>query len=416
MTQTPNTIAVIGAGIVGVSTAVWLIRAGHKVVLIDKTGPAAQTSFGNAGLLASAAIVPVTTPGLIWRAPKILLDPSEPLFLKWSYLPRLMPWLARFLSHANARDARRIARALMPIIGDSLADHQALAASTGAEGYITPSDYVYLYKSEADFRADRFAWNTKAENGFTWREMNAADYAQYDPKLAGPDCYAAALPNHGYITDPGDYIKTLADYVARAGGQIIKAEVSAILRDGGRVTGLRAGGTVIPCNAAVLTTGAWSKPMARDLGLTVPLETERGYHLELWNPSFTPAAPTMINAGKFVATPMQGRLRLAGIVELGGLEPGPSRAPFDLMRKNLARVFPTLTWSHETEWMGHRPTLPDSLPMIGAVPGVQGAYVGFGHQHIGLTGGPKTGRILAQLISGQTPNLDLSPYAPGRFA
>lgn len=413
--MTKKTIAIIGAGIVGVSTALWLIRAGHKVILIDKTGPAAAASFGNAGLLACAAIVPVTTPGLIFKAPKMLLDPAEPLFVKWRHLPRLMPWLARFLSHANARDAKRIAAALMPIVGDSLADHQALAAGTGAEQFITPSDYVYLYNSERDFRADNFAWNTKAENGFTWREMDATAYAKYDPKLATDGCFAAALPDHGYITDPGAYIQSLANHVQSSGGQFIKAKVDAILREGSQVTGVRAGGDIIQCDAAVLTTGAWSNPMARAMGLTVPLETERGYHLELWNPSFTPSAPTMINAGKFVATPMNGRLRLAGIVELGGLSQDPSRAPFDLMRKNLARIFPTLTWSDETEWMGHRPTLADSLPMIGAVPGWDGAFVGFGHQHIGLTGGPKTGRILAQLISGQTPNIDLSPYAADRF-
>ena len=178
---------------------------------------------------------------------------------------------------------------------------------------------------------------------------------------------------------------------------------------------MRAGGETIACDAVVLAAGVWSGPLASQLGLRVPLESERGYHLELWEPSIMPRSPVMVASGKFVATPMEGRLRLAGIVEFGGLDAPPSRAPYALLKKNIEAAIPGIAWKETREWMGHRPSVADSIPVIGVVPGVEGAFLGFGHDHVGLTGGPKTGRLLAQLVSGRSPNMDLAPYSPTRF-
>ncbi|MGC9419714.1 MAG: NAD(P)/FAD-dependent oxidoreductase [Rhodovulum sp.] len=406
-----KTVAVIGAGIVGVATALWLLRDGHRVILVDRTGPAAGASHGNAGLLASSSVVPVTVPGLFAHAPAMLLDPMKPLFLKWGYLPRLAPWLMRYLSHANAPAARARARALYPIIGDSLADHQALAAGTGAERWIVPSDYVFLYDSRRDYQADGFGWGIRKSLGIEWQVLEGA---AVDPCFAPGKC-AVRLPGHGHITDPGAYVAALAAHAERQGARLVTGEATDIVRAGGRVTGLRVSGETIPCEAVVIATGAWSGPLARKLGLKIPLETERGYHLELWNPSVMPRAPTMIAAGKFLATPMDGRLRLAGIVEFGGLDAPPSRAPLRLLERHVRKVIPGLTWERTVEWMGHRPCIADSTPVIGPVPGVDGAFVGFGHDHVGLTGGPKTGRLLAQLVGGTRPNIDLAPYSPTRF-
>lgn len=408
-------IAVIGAGIVGVSTAIWLQRAGHQVVLIDREGPAAGTSHGNAGLLASCAVVPVTGPGLIRKAPGMVLSPRQPVFLKWRYLPRLAPWLVRFLSHANAADTTRIAAGLTPIIGDSLADHQALAAGTGAERFIVPCDYLFLYDRRKDYAAEAFGWDLRRQNGFQWQEWGRDQITAFDPALSPDLPFAARLADHGRITDPGAYVQALADHVVQAGGEVVTGTVERIEAQAGQVTGLRVDGAVMPAEQVVVASGIWSGPLARQLGLRLPLESERGYHLELWEPSVMPRAPVMISSGKCVLTPMEGRLRIAGTVELGGLSAPPRRAVFDLLRQAAVRALPGLRWSHEVEWMGHRPTLSDSLPVIGAAPGIKGAYLGFGHQHIGLTGGPKTGRLLAQMISGQRPNLDMAPYAPTRF-
>ena len=410
-----KTIAIIGAGIVGVSAAVWLQRDGHDVILIDKAGPGEGTSHGNGGVLASCSIVPVTVPGLLQKAPNMLFSPSQPLFMKWGYFPKLLPWLMRYLSHANADDVERTAAALTPIVGDSLNDHKALAEGTGAEKWLEPSDYLFLYENREHFDGDAFGWSIRRKHGFHWEELEGQAFHDYDPIFSQDIGFAAKLGDHGHIKDPGQYVKDLAAHVEANGGRIVRAAVDDVVRNNGKVTGVRTEGETIACDTAIVTAGVWSGPLAKRLGISVPLESERGYHLELVEPSAMPRSPVMVASGKFVATPMEGRIRLAGIVEFGGLDAAPSRAPFELMRKNARAAFPGVTWKDEVEWMGHRPAPADSIPIIGDVPGIEGAYMGFGHHHIGLTGGPKTGRLLAQMIAGRTPNADLSVYAPARF-
>jgi D-amino-acid dehydrogenase len=416
MQHSQKTIVIIGAGIVGVATAIWLQREGHRVILVDRQDPGEGASHGNGGVLAACSIVPVTVPGLLAKAPRMLFDKKQPLFLKWAYLPKLLPWLRKYLAHANVADTTRIAQAMYPIVGDSLADHQALAQGTPAARYIVPSDYLYVYNSRAHFQADSFGWGLRRDAGFTWDELEGAEFSTYDPAFGPHLGFAAKLANHGRISDPGAYVKALAAHAASQGAQIRRAEVTGLRRENGRITGVRAGGETIACDDAVLALGAWSGPLAQALGLDVPLESERGYHLELWNPSVMPKSPVMVASGKFVATPMEGRLRLAGIVEFGGLQAAPSRRPFDLLRENIRAAIPGITWAHEVEWLGHRPAPADSIPLIGPVPGATGAWLGFGHHHVGMTGGPKTGRMLAQMISGKTLNVDVGAYSPARFA
>ncbi|WP_425045098.1 NAD(P)/FAD-dependent oxidoreductase [Primorskyibacter sp. S87] len=415
MIEDPKTVAIVGAGIVGVSTAIWLQRDGLKVILIDREGPAEGTSYGNGGILASCSVVPVTTPGLMLKAPKMLLGKDQPLFLRWGYLPRLMPWLLKYMRRANAEDAARTAAALTPIVGDSLNDHLALANGTGAEKWIVPSDYLFIYNDRAHYTEDGFGWDLRRKNGFVWDELEAAAFRDYDPVFAEDLTFAARLKDHGRITDPGRYVKDLAKHLEAQGGKVIRADVEDLVRENGQVTGVRAGGQTIACDAAVIAAGVWSGGLTKKLGLDVPLESERGYHLEFWEPSVMPRSPVMVAARKFVATPMEGRLRLAGVVEFGGLEAGASDAPLDLLRRNAAAVFPQLRASHVTEWLGHRPAPADSIPVIGELPHLRGAFTAFGHHHVGLTGGPKTGRIVAQLISGRTPNVDLNVYSPARY-
>jgi D-amino-acid dehydrogenase len=408
-------IAIVGAGIVGAATAVWAQRAGMQVTLIDRLGPAEGASHGNGGVLASCAVVPVPVPGLIRQAPSYVFNPKKPLFLKWGYVPRLMPWLLKYVARANDRDARSTARALTALIGDSLSDHRALAQGTRAERYLHECDFTYVYRDRAAFQADAYTYALKRENGFDWTEYEGPALRAYDPALTGDMGFGAAFSGHGRIADPGAYVKALAAHVEANGGRVIRADVTDIVRKDGQVTGLRLDGETLSCDAAIVTAGAWSGPLAKALNLNIPLESERGYHIELWNPSITPRNPILVNAGQFVVTPMEGRLRLAGIVEFGGLKAGPSKGPFKLLMDSIRAAMPDLTWDEQTEWMGHRPVLSDSLPMIGAVPGAKGVFMGLGHHHVGLTGGAKTGRLLAQLAADQTPNIDISPYDPGRF-
>lgn len=414
--MTDRHAAVIGTGIVGVAAAIGLLRAGWRVTLIDREGPAAGASFGNGGVLASAAVVPVTTPGMVGAVPRMLLSRDGPLFVKWARLPARLPWLARYLSHANAADARRIATALAPIVGDSVADHQALASDTPAARFIVPGDYHYLYPDRAAYEGDRFGWDVRRANGFRWDVLEGVEARAAEPAAGEAVGCVVRLPDHGRITDPGAYVAALADHAQALGARLLRAEVADVATEGGAVTGVALrGGEVVACDAALLTAGAWSGPLARRLGVRVPLESERGYHLDLMGAEGGPAAPAMVAAGKFVATPMEGRLRLAGLVEIGGLKAAPSAAPFALLERVARRVFPALRWRETVRWMGHRPAPADSIPVIGPAPAIRGAWLGFGHHHVGLTGGPRTGRLLADLVAGRTPNIDLAPYAPSRF-
>ena len=183
----------------------------------------------------------------------------------------------------------------------------------------------------------------------------------------------------------------------------------------GRLSALATTDGPLPCSHAVVAAGAWSGKLTSKLGLKIPLESERGYHIELYDPSIMPKSPVMVASGKFVATPMEGRLRCAGIVEFGGLDAPPSQKPFDLLLKRITEAMPDLTWSRMEKWMGHRPAPSDSIPLIGPVSSKPGTYTAFGHHHIGLTGGPKTGRIIADIIANRRANIDLKSFRPDRF-
>ncbi|MGY9045671.1 MAG: NAD(P)/FAD-dependent oxidoreductase [Rhodobacterales bacterium] len=375
-----------------------------------------STSPARNGLgMRACAMLPVTAPGLIQKAPGMLLDPNAPLFLKWAYLPRLMPWLLKYLSNANSADTRRIADGLSPLVADSVDQHMALTDGLAARSFVTPGDYVYAYANRADFDSEARSWGLRAEHGFLPEVIEGDAVRDYEPTLGPSISCLAVLRDHGHVRDPGGYVKALArDFVAM-GGVIRQTDVQDVTLTDGRITALLTRDGAIPCSRAVIAGGVWSGPLMQKLGLKVPMESERGYHIVFTGAQNGPRVPFMIQAGKFVATPMDAGLRCAGIIEFGGLDAAPSRAPFDLLRRQVKRAFPGLTHGQEVEWMGHRPAPSDSLPLIGQIRDT-GVYTAFGHHHIGLTAGPKTGRLLAGLLTGRPSNTDLTPYRPGRFA
>ncbi len=410
--MTDKTIIVVGAGIVGVSTALWLQRDGFDVTLVDREGPAAGTSYGNAGILAAGSIVPVSVPGLWRKAPGLLFNPDQPLFLKWRYLPRLLPFLRQYL--VQARNVDHIAAALFTLLHDAVDQHHALADGTDAAAYLSDEDWIYGYPDRATYEADRYGWNIRRKHGVRFEEMTADMLAAHEPALAGRFGFGVRLLQHGRISDPGAYVTALAALFAAEGGTIRQTTVTDMILSDGQCSGLQTDQGVLRAGQYVLTLGAWSGPLARKLGIAVPLESERGYHIEFVNPSISFRNTIMVAAGKFGMNTMNGRLRCAGVVEFGGLDAPPSAAPFALLRRQVAALFPDLTYDRVDEWMGHRPSTADSLPVIGRAPKAENVLLGYGHQHVGLTGGPKTGRWLAALAAGRPPNTDLGAYAPNR--
>ncbi len=414
MRKKADTIVVIGAGIVGVSAAIWLRRAGCAVTLIDRGRPGMGTSYGNAGVLAACSVVPVTTPGLLFKGPRMLLDPQFPLYMRWSYLPRLAPWLFRYLSNANDADTRRIAKGLAPIVSDSVEQHRQLVDNGPAADFVSQSSYSFAYGNRTAFDADQYVWSLRKEAGFVPELVEGEAVRELDPAFGPSVGLLAVMRDHGFVVDPAGYVAALAQTFEDMGGTVMTADVTDFDLVDGKINAVLTNQGRVDCDQAVLCTGVWSKALARKLGLNVPLESERGYHIVFKEPSLALKMPVMVAAGKFVATPMSGGLRCAGVVEFGGLEAGPSKAPLNLLKSKVEETFPTLTYSDTEEWLGHRPAPADSLPLIGEI-GTTGVFSAFGHHHIGLTGGPKTGRLVAGLIAGERPNLDLSAYDPNRF-
>lgn len=408
-------IIVIGAGIVGVSSAIWLRRAGHEVTLIDKGEPGMGASFGNAGILAACAMVPVTVPGLLPKGPKMLLDPSFPLFMRWSYFPKLVPWMVRYMSNANDKDTRRIARGITTIVGDSLEQHQALTTGTFAAKWVQESDYSFAYSDRAAFEADAYTWRLRRDAGFVPELIEGDAVQEIEPILAENINFLAVMKNHGFILNPAGYVKDLVKLLQSEGGKFVRAEVKDFDISGGEISAVDTDQGRIICERVVLAAGVWSKPLMGKLGLNVPLEAERGYHITYQEPTIRPNAPMMVTAGKFIATPTNDGLRCAGFVEFGGLKDVKSKAALALMRKKVKAVFPTMQSASEKEWMGFRPAPTDSMPLVGEV-GSTGVFTAFGHQHIGLTSGPKTGRMIADMVTGNPMNIDTSPFAPDRFS
>ena len=408
-------VLVAGAGIVGVSTAIWLQRAGYKVTLVDRIGPAAGTSHGNAGVLASAALTPVTMPGLAAKAPFMLLDKYAPLFLKPSYLPRLVPFLAEYLGKCNQADVRRYTSAMAPLVHDAVAQHRALAKGTGAEKFIIDTDYAFGYADEAAYEADRDEWDMRQEWGISFDVLSGADYGLIDPIYEGSFHRVVRCHNHGRITDPGAYVGALATHFTAQGGTIEIATVTDIRQTDAGHAELVTNKGVMSADKIALTAGVWSKALLDKFAIRIPLESERGYHIELVNPDSYPVNSMMVVAGKFAVTPMNGRIRCGGIVEFAGLKPGMQHKPLEMLSYHIKKIFPQLRYDEEKQWLGHRPALVDSLPMIGQIADKEQLYTAFGHQHLGLTGGAKTGRLMAQIMADEAGDVDMMPYATTRF-
>ena len=408
-------IVVVGAGIVGVSCALWLQRSGHEVTLVDRAGPASGTSHGNAGVLAAGAVIPVTTPGLLARAPRMLFSKDAPLFLKWGYLPKLLPFLRRYMSYANDAHVDRYGAAMSMLLHDTVAQHRALADGTDAARFISDEDYCFGYATRADFEADAYGWEKRRKAGYAFEVVEGKEYRAADPSYGPAFEVVVRCKNHGRISDPGGYVTALAGHFVDQGGVFDIRAVEDITLENGEIAALQTSKGEMRADKFVFAMGPWSKKIAHKLGVKVPFESERGYHIEFMNPSVMPKNPMMVASGKFVLTPMEGRLRAAGVIEFGGLENGPSRGPFDLLKRQVKQVLPDLEYDEAVEWMGHRPAPADSLPLIGANDVNGKSYNAFGHQHVGLTGGPKTGRIIADIINGKKPNVDLAPFDPMKY-
>jgi D-amino-acid dehydrogenase len=413
-------IVIIGAGIVGVAAAIHLQRDHRKLVLIDMQGPGEGASFGNAGCLNPSSVVPTGMPGVIKKVPGWLTDPLGPLAIRPSYLPKLTPWLWHFWKASRPDRVQAIARALRPLLAESVDRHRDLARDTKAADLIRQRGHLFAYSTEAGWQADAAATRLRQDNGIPMIELSQEELREMEPDLAPMFIRGRLFSGNGHVTNPGRYVQLLAESVRMHGGRIVQEKVLGFESNGDLVTGVRTDRGLHPASHVVLAIGAWSKSLARVLGDTVPLDTERGYHIMVRDPESSPTIPTLWYEGKVVATPMETGIRFASMVEFAGLDAPPNWArAYNQLRIGqqilpaLAREIPE---NRLSKWLGFRPSMPDSMPVIGWASRFKNAVHAFGHGHIGLAAGAGTGGIVADLIAGRTPRVPIDPFSPRRFA
>ena len=408
-----QSVIVIGSGITGVSCAEELRRSGAKVTLIDRVeaGDPAQTSFGNAGILAREGIMPIANPSMLKMIPQILLSPSSPVYLKWSYLAKFSPWAVKFIMNGTRPKALPIILALNELIYDTVENHIQLSKNTDAARFIEKGDMTLLYRNRKQFSSDKFANRARSDLGITWEELTRSKLLDRDPHISKLYQFGLAYKNHGWITNPAAYVSSLAKHFQKNGGKILIGEVSKINENNVELKD----GNILKAENIVLATGAWSKNLATQLGHKIPLQAERGYHLSLKNASHMPPNTYLITDKKFGLTPMDGFLRCAGQSEFAPLEMPPNPKAIKNLRKFLFRFYPNLEYESETIWQGTRPTLPDSLPMIGRSSKNTSVIFAFGGQHLGLTMGPKVGKMVRDIIFERQSNINMKPYSSDRF-
>jgi D-amino-acid dehydrogenase len=416
---TPRDVVVIGAGIVGMCCASTILRAGHRVIVLDRGAPGEGTSFGNAGCLNASSVVPISMPGVLSQVPRWLLDPEGPLVLRWRYLPHLAPWLWRFVRAGQPEKVAAQARALRALLGSTLESYAPLVKAAGAEDLIHRAGHLTVYKSEASFARDARAMDLRRANGVTVDDLSFDELRQLEPGLSRDFLRGRMIAETGHVGDPHRLVARLAEAFMRDGGEILRDRVRGFEFAGGAVTGVRGESGVHRADHVVLAAGAWSKPLARQLGDAVPLDTERGYHVVLRDPEIMPRRPIGSAEGKFFATPMDAGLRVAGTVEFAGLEAPPDWRRSRMLLRQAQDMFPGLAREIGDErishWMGFRPSMPDSLPVIGPSRRHRNVIHAFGHGHVGLIGGAMTGRIAAALVDGAKPPIDIAPFRVDRF-
>jgi D-amino-acid dehydrogenase len=413
MTADPNSVAVVGAGIVGVSAALYLRRAGLPVAVIDPLPPGGGASYGNAGLISVESCVPIALPGMFREVGHWLADPLAALTVRPSYLPRALPWLLRWIAAGRMPRVEAAAAALRALHVPALDRYRELLGSE-FDSVIRVSGQVHTWESGEPSPGERIYRRLGEKHGVAAEWLNADELRQLVPELARGVTRAVFLPKNGHTLNPGRLVATLARLFIEAGGTVRAERVLKLLPEGShwRVVTNSANhlaGRIVVC------AGAWSQQLLRPLGVRLPLETERGYHVTLRGASVIPRLPILSRSRGFSITPMEMGLRLAGTVEIGGLDlPMNEERAYVLLRQAKA-MLPGLEADDASIWMGFRPSFPDSLPVIDEAPGQRGLYLAFGHGHTGMTGGASTGRLVKQLVTGETPDLPLAPFSAKRF-
>jgi D-amino-acid dehydrogenase len=411
----PLDVVIIGGGIIGLATAEKLLAAGRRVTLIERKGIAQGASFGNAAALAFSDILPLAVSGKIRQVPKWLMDPLGPLTIRPAYALKIAPWLLRFWRASWPDRIQQSIAAQVALMRVAEPEMTAMVVGSGLGGMVRRDGSLELYESEAEFAASMPGWQARTEHGISFEHVRGERLAELQPGLSPAFVAGTFVPGWQTVSNPYHFALAVARAVQAKGAVFLRGDVASVAPDGNGVAIRLADGRSLTGAATVIAAGAWSRRLTDPLGDRIPLETERGYNTTLPPGAFAVRRQIIFGGHGFVVTPLADGLRVGGAVELGGLDLPPNFKRSEAMLAKAMRFLPGLSPEGGRQWMGFRPSLPDSLPVIGASKASPRIVYAFGNGHLGLTQSAGTGRLARDLVCGQTPPIDLSPFRPSRF-
>lgn len=413
--ETAIDIAVIGAGIIGATIAHELQKRGRRVLLIDRAAPGSGASFGNMASIAVSEFMPVSRPSIWLQTPRWLLDPEGPIRVSPRYAPRLVPWFLRFFRAGLPWNLSALEAQGADLCRLALADIQALMSELGLADDLSDKGCLTLYASEAEFAADRERLAMLERHGFDYQVITGAKLREMEPALSPQITKAVLLPDNRTVADPQRIVTRLVEVLEQRGGGVRRANVTMLTpTDSGTVIELHDGAR-LRANQVVICAGAFSARLSRQLGEAMPLETERGYHTQIMAPNIRLNHSIIWPAKAFMVSPTAGGIRVGGTVEMAGLDAPPDYNRAKITVRRACEALPDMTVEQTSEWMGHRPALPDTVPVMSRSAKASGVFYATGHGHLGLTEAATCAKFMGDLISGVPTALDPAPYSITRF-
>ena len=408
-------VAIIGAGIVGASAALWVQQGRKRVLLVDGRNPGNATSYGNACTIATYGCVPINSPAIYRRLPYLLFNKDSPLRINWWYALTHLPWQIAFLRNCSVARVNEISKKLAALLELTEAGMDPLVRRSSAHKcFAERSGIYYVFSSAKSYHAAQKETDLRRRHGTSITEFNEAEFRELEPRINIPIHRALLFEGARFLRDPRQLVECYVDQFTKDGGTFKQSYVSRVSHGPEDVTVHLEDGLSIGCRHLIVAGGAWSKGILGSGAEDLPLDTERGYHILFKSRGDLVERPVAWVEGGFYATPMDHGLRLAGTVELAGLNEKSNKNRIDYLTRSAHKLFGDIGQPDDT-WLGFRPTFPDALPVIGFSHRSSSILFAFGHQHIGLTLGGATGKIVADLVEGKEPPIDLKPYSPTRF-
>lgn len=395
--------------------ALALQRRGLKVTIVDEGMAERRCSFGNAGSLSPGSVAPLAMPGILGQVPGMLMDPLAPLYIRPSYILQVAPWLWQFVRASSPARVEAISHGLSSLLGSSIGLYTKLLREVGALDLMRRRGQLQLYSDHKSFKKDQAVWDLRRARGVAVEDVTAHEIRQLEPAVGNRYTCGVYLPNEGMITDPARLVERLTEAFHRNGGNVVNAKASQFDIGEHSPRAILTNRSPVQGGIFVIAAGAWSIELSGKIGDKVPLQTQRGYHVTLQDPGVLLNRPVVAADRKYFVTPMDMGLRVAGTVEFDSLESPPRHDRARALVGRISELLPNIQIDKKAVWMGHRPCMPDSLPVIDRSTSFANVFYAFGNGHLGLTGAPMTAEIVAALVMGERPAIDVTPFRVSRF-